>query len=56
MYVASGVGASLIVVGLLIAWALMARVSHAVALAGFCLSGLLGLYVVWRIIRTPGEL
>ena len=54
--VANRVGASLIVVGLLIASALMARVSHAVALAGFCLSGLLGLYMVWRIIRTPGEL
>src|SRR5436190_7612742 len=54
--VANRVGASLIVVGLLIASALMARVSHAVALAGFCLSGLLGLYMVSRIIRTPGEL
>jgi ubiquinone biosynthesis protein len=54
--VANRVGAAIIVVGLLIASALMARVSHAVALTGFCLSGLLGLYMVWRIIRTPGEL
>jgi ubiquinone biosynthesis protein len=54
--VANRVGASLIVVGLLIASALMARVSHVVALVGFCLSGVLGLYMIWRIIRTPGEL
>jgi hypothetical protein len=54
--VANRVGASLIVVGLLIASALMARVSHVVALVGFCLSGALGLYMIWRIIRTPGEL
>jgi predicted unusual protein kinase regulating ubiquinone biosynthesis (AarF/ABC1/UbiB family) len=54
--VANRVGASLIVVGLLISSALMARVSHVVALVGFCLSGVVGLYMVWRIIRTPGEL
>ncbi|MGH2977969.1 MAG: AarF/UbiB family protein [Gaiellaceae bacterium] len=24
--------------------------------AGFCLAGALGLYMVWKIIRTPGEL
>jgi hypothetical protein len=24
--------------------------------AGYALAGLLGLYVVWKIIRTPGEL
>jgi hypothetical protein len=34
----------------------MARVSHAVALAGFVLASLLGLYMLWKIIRTPGEL
>ena len=54
--VANRVGAAIIVVGLLIASALMARVSHVVALVGFCLSGVLGLYMIWRIIRTPGEL
>jgi ubiquinone biosynthesis protein len=54
--VANRIGAAIIVVGLLVSSALMARVSHAVALVGFCLSGVLGLYMVWRIIRTPGEL
>jgi ubiquinone biosynthesis protein len=53
--VANRVGAAMIVVGLLVASALMARVSDAVALAGFCLSGVIGLYMVWRIVRTPGE-
>ncbi|HEY6836706.1 MAG TPA: AarF/UbiB family protein [Gaiellaceae bacterium] len=54
--VANRVGAALIVVGLLIASALMARVNHAVALVGFCLSAVIGLYMIWRIMRTPGEL
>ena len=54
--VANRIGAAIIVVGLLIASALMARVSHVVALVGFCISGVLGLYMVWRILRTPGEL
>ena len=53
---ANRVGASIIVVGLLIASALMARVNHVVALVGFCLSGAIGLYMIWRILRTPGEL
>jgi hypothetical protein len=34
----------------------MARVDHTVALIGFCLSAVLGLYMLWKIIRTPGEL
>ena len=54
--VANRVGASLIVVGLLISSALMARVNHTVALVGFCLSAVIGLYMIWRIMRTPGEL
>src|SRR3954462_3443021 len=37
--VANRVGASLIVVGLLVASALMARVSHVVSLVGFCIAG-----------------
>jgi putative Mn2+ efflux pump MntP len=24
--------------------------------AGFCLAAVLGLYMIWKIIRTPGEL
>jgi hypothetical protein len=49
-------GAAIISVGLLVSSALMARVNHAVSLIGFCLSVLLGLYMLWRIVRTPGEL
>jgi ubiquinone biosynthesis protein len=54
--VANRIGAAIIVVGLLIASALMARVNHVVALVGFCLSGAIGLYMIWRVFRTPGEL
>ncbi len=54
--VANRVGASMIVGSLLVASALMARVSDAVALTGFCLAAAIGLYLLWKIIRTPGEL
>ena len=54
--VGNRIGAAMIVVGLLVASALMARVSHVVALVGFSLSGVIALYIVWKIIRTPGEL
>ena len=53
--VANRVGAALIVVGLLIASALMARVSHVVSLIGFCIAGVMALYLFWRIMRTPGS-
>ena len=53
--VANRVGAALIVVGLLVSSALMARVNHTVALVGFCLSAVIALYMIWRIMRTPGE-
>jgi ubiquinone biosynthesis protein len=52
---ANRIGAAMIIVGLLVASALMARVNHWVALAGFCLAAALGVYMVWKIIRTPGE-
>jgi predicted unusual protein kinase regulating ubiquinone biosynthesis (AarF/ABC1/UbiB family) len=54
--VANRVGAAIIVVGLLVSSALMARVNHVVSLVGFCLSGVIGLYMIWKILRTPGEL
>ena len=54
--VANRLGSALIVVGLLISSALMARVNDAVALVGFCLSATIGLYMVWKIVRTPGDL
>ncbi len=52
---ANRLGAALIVIGLLVASALMARVSHTVALVGFVLSGVIGLCMLWRILRTPGN-
>lgn len=51
---ANRVGAALIVAALLIASALMARVSHTVALVGFGCAAALALFMVWRIMRTPG--
>jgi ubiquinone biosynthesis protein len=54
--VANRIGIAMIIVGLLVSSALMARVSHDVSLAGFCLSGAIALYVLWRIVHTPGEL
>ena len=53
---ANRLGASLIVAGLLVASALMARVNDAVALAGFGLSAAIALYLIWKILRTPGEI
>ena len=53
---ANRVGVAIIVVGLLVSSALMARVHDAVALAGFSLSGAIALYMIWRILRSPGEL
>jgi ubiquinone biosynthesis protein len=56
--VANRLGASIIVVGLLLSSALLARVHDLqwLAFAGFCLAVLLGVYMVLKIIRTPGEL
>jgi hypothetical protein len=34
----------------------MARVNDAIAVAGFALSVGLGLFELWRILRTPGGL
>lgn len=53
---ANRLGASIIIAALLIASALMARVNDAVALVGFVLSAVLGLYELWKILRTPGDL
>jgi predicted unusual protein kinase regulating ubiquinone biosynthesis (AarF/ABC1/UbiB family) len=56
--VGNRIGAALIIVGLLVSSALLARVHtfRWLAVVGFCLASLLGLYMVWKIIRTPGEL
>ena len=53
---ANRVGAAMIISALLIASALMARVNDTVALVGFVLSVGLGLFELWRILRTPGDL
>jgi ubiquinone biosynthesis protein len=56
--IANRMGAAMIVGALLLASSLLVR-DHAVewlGVAGFCLSAVLGLYMVWKIIRTPGEL
>jgi hypothetical protein len=45
-----------IIAALLVASALMARVNETVALIGFVLSCALGLFELWRILRTPGDL
>jgi ubiquinone biosynthesis protein len=56
--VGNRIGAALIIVGLLVSSALIARVHTFLWMAGvgFVLAALLGLYMVWKIIRTPGEL
>jgi ubiquinone biosynthesis protein len=53
---ANRMGAALIIAALLVSSALMAQVSHAVALVGFVCATALGLYMLWRIVRTPGGL
>jgi sugar phosphate permease len=55
--VANRVGAAIIVVGLLLAAAILAH--HDLrweAFAGFVVAAVFGLYMAWKIIRTPGEL
>jgi hypothetical protein len=51
-------GAARIVVGLLVFLALRARVHELRWLAAGCFvaATMLGLYMIWEIIRTPGEL
>ena len=56
--IANRVGAAIIVGALLLSSALLARVHRFewLAFSGFCLAAVIGLYMVWKIIRTPGEL
>jgi predicted unusual protein kinase regulating ubiquinone biosynthesis (AarF/ABC1/UbiB family) len=53
---ANRVGAAMIISALLIASALMARVDHTLSVTGFLAAAGLGLYMLWRIVRTPGGL
>ncbi len=56
--VANRIGGAVIVAALLVASALLARVHDLrwFAFAGFCAAFVLGVYMVWKIIRAPGEL
>jgi ubiquinone biosynthesis protein len=56
--IANRIGAALIVGALLLASSLLVRAEKFewLGVAGFCLAGVLGLYMIWKIIRTPGEL
>jgi predicted unusual protein kinase regulating ubiquinone biosynthesis (AarF/ABC1/UbiB family) len=56
--VANRVGAAVIVASLLVSSALLARVHDLrwYAFGGFCAAFVLGTYMLWKIIRTPGEL
>jgi ubiquinone biosynthesis protein len=54
--VANRIGAALIVVGMLVSSALISRVYEWLALVGFVLGAAIGLYMLWKIVRTPGEL
>lgn len=56
--IANRLGFAVIVAALLVASSILARVRlfQWLAIAGFCLAGVLGLYMIWRILRTPGTL
>jgi ubiquinone biosynthesis protein len=56
--IANRVGASIIIAALLLSSSIIVRVHRFewLGIAGFALAGLLGIYMVWKIIRTPGEL
>ncbi|NUR76892.1 MAG: AarF/ABC1/UbiB kinase family protein [Thermoleophilia bacterium] len=53
---ANRIGAAIIVSALLIASALMARVNHTLSVIGFLVAAAFGVYMLWRILRTPGGL
>jgi ubiquinone biosynthesis protein len=53
---ANRIGAAVIIAGLLLASAWMARVNDAIAVVGFTVAAALGLYTLVKILRTPGSL
>jgi ubiquinone biosynthesis protein len=53
---ANRLGAAIIIAALLVASALIADVWENVALGGFVLAVALGLFELWKIFRTPGDL
>jgi predicted unusual protein kinase regulating ubiquinone biosynthesis (AarF/ABC1/UbiB family) len=56
--IANRIGAAMIVGALLLASSLLVRSDKVewLGVVGFCLAGVLGLYMISKIIRTPGEL
>ncbi|HEY1565119.1 MAG TPA: AarF/UbiB family protein [Gaiellaceae bacterium] len=56
--IANRIGAAMIIGALLLSSSLLVRAHNVewLGVAGFCLAGVLGLYMIWKIIRTPGEL
>jgi ubiquinone biosynthesis protein len=56
--IANRVGAAMIIGALLLSSSLLVRTDSVewLGVAGFCLAAVLGLYMIWKIIRTPGEL
>jgi ubiquinone biosynthesis protein len=56
--IANRIGAAVIVGALLLSSSLLVRSDKVewLGVAGFCLAAVLGLYMIWKIIRTPGEL
>jgi ubiquinone biosynthesis protein len=53
---ANRLGAAIIIAALLVSSALIADVYETVALVGFGIAVALGLYELWKIFRTPGDL
>jgi ubiquinone biosynthesis protein len=53
---ANRIGSAVIIAGLLLASAWMARVNDVIAVVGFTVAAVLGLYMLWKILRTPGSL
>jgi ubiquinone biosynthesis protein len=56
--IANRVGAAMIIGSLLLASSLLVRIGRFewLGVVGFCLAAVLGLYMIWKIARTPGEL
>ena len=56
--ISNRIGAAMIVGALLLSSSLLVRADKVewLGVVGFCLAAVLGLYMIWKIIRTPGEL
>ena len=57
--IANRMGSAIIIAALLLSSSLLVQASSGfrwLGIGGFCVAALLGLYMIWRILRTPGEL